>query len=468
MAAFERAAGLTPGTAQRAELTLAAARNAWACGQTTRARALLAAARQHAEDPVLLGGIARLRGGSRSTSARRPTRTGSSSSPPAPSATIDPPRALEMAVAAAIMRTYGADSGAALQADDIDVEVAEADPPRTACLKQMLVAMTRAGSGDWAGAVTALDAALSLGDAVDDLDVLGNLGNAALQLGDDEAQQHFYGLALSRAREAGAVMVVVYALQRLCFGYLVARRLGGGAQQRRRGARARHRRRATGADRPPLAWLTLLAALQGRDDYEHPARRPGRGRRGAPAGHPDRPGPRPDPVGQGGARRAGGDSFGALHHLSRMRLRALARMAAVERIDAAVRAGEPDLARGWVEELAGFADATGRPWALATVAYGRAMTAATQATRRRDALFADALAHHAGAGRPLRRRRAPISRTASGCAAPNAASTPANTCATRWRPSPTCAPRRSPTARPRSCAPPVRPPANGTPPRWSS
>ncbi len=71
-------------------------------------------------------------------------------------------RALEMAVAAAIMRTYGADSGATLQADDIDVEVAATDdPPRTVCLKQMLVAMTRAGSGDWAGAVTALDVALS-------------------------------------------------------------------------------------------------------------------------------------------------------------------------------------------------------------------------------------------------------------------------------------------------------------------
>ena len=71
--------------------------------------------------------------------------------------------------------------------------------------------------------------------------MLGNLGNAALQLGDDDAQQRFYSLALSRAREAGAVMAVVYALQRLCFGYLVAGDLGRGAQQRRGGARARHR-----------------------------------------------------------------------------------------------------------------------------------------------------------------------------------------------------------------------------------
>ena len=63
----------------------------------------------------------------------------------------------------------------------------------------MLVAMTRAGGGDWAGAVPALDVALARGDAVDDIDVLGNLGNAALQLGDEEAQQHFYGRSRSRA-----------------------------------------------------------------------------------------------------------------------------------------------------------------------------------------------------------------------------------------------------------------------------
>ena len=52
--------------------------------------------------------------------------------------------------------------------------------------------------------------------------MLGNLGNAALQLGDDDAQQHFYAYALSRAREAGAVMAVIYCLQRLCFGHYLA------------------------------------------------------------------------------------------------------------------------------------------------------------------------------------------------------------------------------------------------------
>ena len=58
----------------------------------------------------------------------------------------------------------------------------------------------------------------------------------------------------------------------------------------------------------------------------------------------------------------------------------------------------PRLGRRWTEELAGFADATGRPWALATVAYGRALTADPGEA---EALFQEALSHHA-------RRRSPL------------------------------------------------------------
>ena len=64
--------------------------------------------------------------------------------------------------------------------------------------------------------------ATALGGEVDDREILWNLGNCALQLGDDDAQWRFYSLALSRAREAGAVTAVVYALQRLCFSHFLA------------------------------------------------------------------------------------------------------------------------------------------------------------------------------------------------------------------------------------------------------
>ena len=122
---------------------------------------------------------------------------------------------------------------------------------------------------------------------------------------------------------------------------------------------------------PPLAWLALLAAFQDRDDYDDLLRQlddvVGRYPLGILA----------DPVhdltrwARSTRAAATGDSAGALHHLGRIRLPVIARMAGLARIDAAVRAGEPDLVRAWVDELAGFAESTGRAWALATLAHGR-------------------------------------------------------------------------------------------------
>ena len=62
LAAYERASALCSDPAQRAGLTLAAARGAWACGQAGKAQALLSAAREDAADPLLICDIARLRG----------------------------------------------------------------------------------------------------------------------------------------------------------------------------------------------------------------------------------------------------------------------------------------------------------------------------------------------------------------------------------------------------------------------
>ena len=161
LAAYERAAGLATLIPQRTALTLAAARNAWACGQTTHARELLAASRGIAEDAVLLSDIARLQGrievniGSADDAHRIFTEAAHAIHD------VDGARALEMAVAAAIMATYGADGGVTLAPGDIDTEVSETDSARTTCLKQMLVAMNRAAEGDWTAAVAALDLALA-------------------------------------------------------------------------------------------------------------------------------------------------------------------------------------------------------------------------------------------------------------------------------------------------------------------
>jgi DNA-binding CsgD family transcriptional regulator len=403
-AAFERAAALTVSEPARATRVFAAARNAWASGQAVRARTLSASARLLASDGLLRADIDRLR-------ARIEVNVGSASDAhrifvqaARAVADLDPGRALEMATAAALTRTYGGDSGATL-ADDVKAHLLTAtgsDAPRTRCLQLLLGALTASAEGDWAQAVATLERALHAGRQVEDLDVLGNLGNTAVNLGDDEATRLCYATMVSSARESGAGMVVIYGLERLAFAQLLA---GQWAALRSSVDEALTLARSVGQPTltaAPLAWLTLLAALTGADDYDrHLARL-----EAVVATH--RLGILTDPVhdltrwAKGTRATAQGDAAAALHHLAAMRLPALQRMAAVDRIGAAVRAGEPAHALAWVDELAPFAAATVRPWALAAVDFGRALTADSNEAAH---AFEGALGHYRHASRPYDQAR---------------------------------------------------------------
>ena len=306
-AAYERAAELTAGEQPRAAHLFAAARNAWAAGQTTQARSAG-------------------RGGPRRSPTTRccaPTSTGSgaasrSTSGPATDAhrifaaaaravaADDPARALETGVAAALMSTYGADSGTTARRDRPRRRRHQRrHAPGPAASGSCCVAMTQASAHDWAAGLASLRAALDAGADVDDLDVLGNLGNAALHLGDDEAHRRCFTAMVADARDAGAGMLVLYALPRLGFAQLAHRPVDRAAQRRRGSALAQRQRRAAAARRGP-ARLADAARRPPR-----PTRR--RLRRscladldaaaGHPLGHPGRPRPRPHALGQGHPRR---------------------------------------------------------------------------------------------------------------------------------------------------------------------
>lgn len=406
LAAYERAAALCDDSARRAELTFAAARSAWACGRARHAQALLSAALEGASDPVVICDIARLRGhievnlGSAAGAHRIFVEAAQAVFP------VDPNRALEIAVAAAVMRTFGADSGTPLPQANVLALTLPDDSPRTRCLRQMLLSMTKVIEGEWSIAVAALDLAVEAAEHVDDRDVLWNLANAALQLGDDEAQQHFYTHALARAREGGAVTAVVYCLQRLCFGYYLAGDVDAVRASAEEAVALGLSIGQPALTAPPTAWLAVLAALQNRDDeYEDHLATVERLGITYPLGI--LADPVHDLIRWAKAVRAGnsGDSHAAAHHLVRFRLPVLARMAASERIDATVRAGDTLAAREWTEELAKFATATQRPWALATVALGRALTAEQGEA---ESFFQECLAHHSHAGRPLDAARAQL------------------------------------------------------------
>jgi DNA-binding CsgD family transcriptional regulator len=196
----------------------------------------------------------------------------------------------------------------------------------------------------------------------------------------------------------GAVMLVLYALPRLGFTQLST---GRWADLRRDAEEAvalsaSTGQRALGA--VPLGLLTVLAAVEGRPGAEldkllialdAAARQP--------------LGVLADPVhdlacwARGTRAAHDGDATTALHHLAGMRLSTLGRLAALDRIEAAVHAGDHRQAAAWIDDLAAFAAGTGPPWARAVADHGRALLAAPADTQD---LFDNALAHHAGAGRP--------------------------------------------------------------------
>ncbi len=405
-AAYERAAELSGGQ-PRAALLYAAARTAWAAGQTTPARTLSAAARELADDPVVRADIDRLRGridvniGSATDAHHTFAAAARAVSP------VEPTRALELAVAAALLSTYGADSGIALDTAALTADAITGQTPRTRCLGHLLRALTHSAAHDWAPALASLGDALDAGAEVADLDLLSHLGNTALHLGDDDAHHRCFTQMATGARDAGAGMLVLYALPRLGFTQLVTGRwadLRGNAEEALSLSASAGQRQLAAA---PLGWVTLLAALHGEPsaDYDHlltdlaaAARQP--------------LGVLADPVhdltrwAQGTRAAHEGDTRAALHHFGSIRVDAITRLVAVDRIDAAVRADDREQAAAWVKELASFADATGWSWALAAVAHGRALLAEPADA---PALFEAALTHHADAarrgGRPYDRAR---------------------------------------------------------------
>jgi DNA-binding CsgD family transcriptional regulator len=407
-AAYRRAAELTAAEQPRAAHLYRAARTAWAAGQTAPARTLSAAARDLADDRLLRADIDRLRGRIEVNVGSATDAHHSFAAAARAVAPDDPSRALELAVAAVLLSTYGADSGTAVDAAALAADAIAGDTSRTRCLGHLLLTLTRAAAHDWAPAVASLRAALAEGADVADLDLLSHLGNAALHVGDDDAHHRSFTAMATGARDAGAGMLVLYAVPRLGFTQVVTGRwaaLRAGAENALSLSASAGQRQLAAA---PVGWLTVLAALRGRPDPEyHTLLADLDAATGQPLGV------LADPVhdllrwAQGTRAAHDGDTRAALHHFGSIRVDAISRLTALDRIDAAVRAGDLAQAAAWVEELTPFADGTRWPWALAVVDHGRALLA-----RPGDApdLFEAALAHHAQpGGRPYDRARTHLS-----------------------------------------------------------
>jgi DNA-binding CsgD family transcriptional regulator len=283
-------------------------------------------------------------------------------------AAVDVERARAMTMLAAAVVTWvgeGAEDMSEQSATLGDVTAATSDSAR--CNARLLAGFVHIRNGQFAGAAAQFRPALEDCDPGEDTDLRANLGMAAIHLGDEHVVQAHHTRLLARARESGALVMIVYALTRRAFGDWAA---GDWAALDAGAAEALDLAGSSGQPalaRFPHGWLALLAAL--RDQRAQLA-----GHLQAIAALPSVgvTGPVVDDLARWTRALTAETPAGTLHHLEQMAT-PMTRLAALDRIEAAVRAERADLAHDWSAELDRFGVAVEAGWARAVAAYGRAL-----------------------------------------------------------------------------------------------
>jgi DNA-binding NarL/FixJ family response regulator len=397
--AYERGSELTGDPAARSRLLYQAARCAWLCGHPAHARTLADATLADVADPGLRADAARLR-------ARIEWNTGSVQlghrmvlQAAAEVAAVDPARAREMAMFAAALAVFGGDSGIDLDPIDFVADPGPEASARQRTFADLIVGLDHIRHGRWPEAGATLNSLfLTAGDLeTDDQDLLPNLGIAALHVGDDAASHRFHGMLLARARDTGAMVMVLYSLTRLALVDLAA---GHWSRAESRCAEAIELGEETGQPvlaATPRAIQLLIAARRGEVDTYQAALADVEAVTGAQsAGILDTIVRDLTRWAKGvHAAHAGEKPGAAFHHLAQISHDITRRMAGIDRIEAAAAAGQTAAARLWVEDLAGFAGATRQAWAHAAAEHGRAILAESSAEA--EAAFVAALDAHAAA-----------------------------------------------------------------------
>jgi DNA-binding CsgD family transcriptional regulator len=206
---------------------------------------------------------------------------------------------------------------------------------------------------------------------------------------------------LSGARDAGAVMSVLYALPRLVFTQVVTGQWPAASSS----ASEALTLSISSGQRPmaaiPLAWLTVLAALRDRPDYEALLTQAQDVVAGQPLGVLTNPA-------HDLLRYAMGRALPTTATSTQPSTTSAGSRCRPSHASRPSTASTPQCesttvrATAWVEQSASFADGIGWPWALAAVEHGRALLAEPAAA---PGHFDRALAHHTSGGRPYDRAR---------------------------------------------------------------
>jgi ATP/maltotriose-dependent transcriptional regulator MalT len=405
--AYERAAALTPDECERARLLTAAAENAWFGGRLERTRMLLERARPLASEPLQRADIDRYLGLVELTGGVPAEACGLLVRSAAAVASVDGERALQLLNLASVAAFYADDVAAAVTIAELAREIDVEDTPFARALVELLVGLGAHYAGDLPRAAASLRAALSLeaglgSDALDARRVaLLFSGRAAAYLGDDEAALRSAQLAASQMRGEGALGLLTPILPRLVHAEMWAGRWPAASASAREGLRLAREIGQFDLVAYQLVLLALIAAHRGREDECRSL---------AAEGHE-----------LASARRFTLVASLANWALALLELElgrteeaflrareisttpAVSSMAGLDRIEAAVRAGEVATANDWLAYYESWAECAGAAWARAVALHGRALLADNDEESER--LFEAALDVHAQAARPFDRAR---------------------------------------------------------------
>ena len=372
-AAWTRAAELTLDPHARARRLFAAAGSSMAAGHPVETGRLARAALLDATDPLLRADLIALQGqvewntGSLDDGYRLACQAATTAAP------HDPPRARVLAMLAAALASFGARAADAPDPTTIVSPPAPDAPPEELVAQWLLDGFAAALRSDWRVAADALRRAWDTPIDPGAPPMLHhNLAVASLHLGDDTRAIALHDLQLQHAREASAINMIEHALTR---GVVYRIATGAWAEAASNAQEAVLIDRSLGLDELvtfPLAQLAVIAALRG--DPQAPDRL--RDLERALERHPPRGTITGLVIGlTNWARARQGDitPATALHHLERIELPSARGLAALDRIETAVRADRRDLAEDWLDELRAFAEGTDMAWARATVHHAQAL-----------------------------------------------------------------------------------------------
>jgi DNA-binding CsgD family transcriptional regulator len=306
-------------------------------------------------------------------------------------AMADQAQAQQLAMLAASLSAWGARSPRRVAPAILGAAPSPDAPVRVRAASALMRGFSAVTDGDWATASEQFRHAFALTEAevLEDHVLQPNLAIAAMLIDEDAVGLRLHDQQLTAARRGGALSMVEHALTR---GALI--QIATGAWTDATSAATEALPLAASTGHPGLtahatAELAVLAALRGEEQADGLLSDAVAIREKHAVGISDAI--VVDLVQWARALRTAEQPHTALHHLEQMSLPVTRRMAALDRLETAVRADRDDLARTWLEELETFAVGTGSQAAGAVVEHGRALVAGD---REVEAHFFRALEAH--------------------------------------------------------------------------